>query len=151
MIYYIFSDSKVSNSIKESFIDNRNVIINQLIGEQGIDSLCDNIIKLTSNKHFKKQNTHLFFTKPLYNRIQIPNKEQKNIILDKSVKYSNEDYQFYLDNFTSEDGEYENNIIDIKFDFLTEYLNLFEISYTIHNGTVEFIHNNIEKIESKYI
>lgn len=144
MIFYIINNiNNTLDTIKSNFSEN-NLVFEEIKNVFTIDELIKNIILTTENKSFKKD-SYFIFEKPSANKIAIYDSETDgNIILNQFDNYDDKDLQFYLDNFTSEDGSYESSIFEMKFDFLIEYLNLFEISYDIHDGTVESITNIIK-------
>jgi len=143
MTFYIIKNT--IDTIKFNFSQNNNLVINEIKNVFTIDELVKTIISISEDKSFKKD-SYFIFKKPSANKIAIYDSESNsNIILNQFDNYDNKDHQFYLDNFTSEDGSYERSILEIKFDFLIEFLNLFEISYDIHDGTVESINNIIKK------
>jgi len=145
MIFYKIGSKNIPEYIKKIFIKD-NIIINEISNIHTIDLYSDAVISLVSNPNFIKEKTHLILEKPKYGIIDLyGNKSKDTIILNQFEKYNIPDYDFYLKNLTSEDGIYENNILNAKFDFLIGYLKLFEISYSITNGTNNHITNIIKK------
>lgn len=126
-------------------LENKSMNINHISGIFGINKLIKNIIDCFEGIK-NKDNTFLVFSKPNYNLIELQSTDKNFIYFDKRKHHDNDFFNKYIEFTTSEDGKYERQIIDIKFDYLINFLNVENINYKIIEEDSK--HDLIEYIDS---
>lgn len=138
---YIIDNDDIVLDIQTKF--GNYIKINHISNVKTLDYLISTLINVINSKEFKKENTTFIFSKPDEKYIEFIDKHtHEYIYIDKTTPQDDTFFKTYVNNLTSEDGSYEKMVIDVKFDFLLDFLDLENVNYKV----IEF-NNSTQVIE----